>query len=472
MRNKLQGLSLLLVPALTACTLGPDYLRPPASVPEHWKEAAPSDDAIRGDWWSLFKDPDLAGLESKALAANQTLAAAVARATEAAASLRAVASQQFPDLSSNPSAVRERTYTSLTPGSDAAVNRNLFTVPFNLSYEIDVWGRVRRSIEASKATYEASLADLETVRLGITSEVAQTWFMMRHIDLERRLLEETVELRKRTLGLVETRFRNGIANELEVAQAGVELAQAESDVAGLERTRAQLEHALAQLTGEPASSVSLSAKPLDGVIPSIPVILPSALLERRPDIAQAERLMAAANARIGIAQTAYYPSLNLAALAGFESIDLSRLFHWSNRIWSMGGASSVPLFEGGRLEADVEIARAQYDQAVAAYRQRVLGAFQEVEDALASLRSLSQQAAAQDRLLKAAQQGTALAKRRYEEGLASLLELVDTQRSLLQAQRGANIIYRDRLLAGVFLLRALGGGWVPGDGRIAPRKDH
>jgi multidrug efflux system outer membrane protein len=293
----------------------------------------------------------------------------------------------------------------------------------------------------------------------VGAEVAQTWFMLRHVDLDRQLLRETVDLRQQTQDLVEVRFRNGVANQLEVAQSRIELAQAQSDAAALDRSRALLEHALAQLTGEPAPDVSFPDRRLDVAIPALPVLLPSELLERRPDVAEAERRMMAANAGVGIAKAAYFPAVNLGALLGVESTDIHRLFRRSNSVWSLGGSASAPLFQGGAIDANVDVARAQYDEAVAAYRQSVLVAFQEVEDALSSLSVLERQAAAQDQALKAAQQAVALARRRYEEGLASLLDLLDTQRSLLLAQRGASLIYRDRLLSSVLLLRTLGDGW-------------
>jgi multidrug efflux system outer membrane protein len=452
----------LLAGGLASCTLGPDYSRPPAPLPDHWKESVPADGELRGDWWVLFADPALTALVRKSLEANQTIAGAVARAFEAKALLRVASAKMYPTLELDPAAQRERAFEGFVSGTDGGVTRNLFALPLNLSYEVDLWGKVRRSVEASEATFQASIADRESIRLGVTSEVVQSWIMLRHVDLDRKLLRDTVDLRRQTLDLVQTRFRNGVANELEVSQSKIELAQAQSEAAGLERVRAELEHALAQLSGDPAPSVSFAEQPLDYRLPTVPVILPSELLERRPDIARAERQVAAANARIGQAQTAYFPSLNLAALVGFETVDLSHLFRRSNFIWSLGGSSSVPLFQGGATDATVELAKAEYVEAVAAYRQQVLVAFQEVEDALSALSALAVQAEAQADLLRAAELATTLARRRYEEGLASLLEVIDTQRSLLQARRSTNQVYRDRLLATVLLIRALGGGWTPG----------
>ena len=444
---------------LAACTVGPDYQRPPVAVPERWKEATPSDEALRGLWWKLFGDPALDALEEKAREANPGVAMAVARVAQAGAALRAAGSDRYPSLTATPSATTQRMYTGVVPGKDDAVFRDVYIAQLNLSYEIDLWGRVRRSVEAAGAAYEASRADLEVVRLGISAEVAQLWFQLRHADLDGAILREAVELRRQTLGLAEARLRNGIASELEVAEARSALAQAESDAEGIRRTRALLEHALASLTGDPAPNVTLPAQTGTVAVPAVPVALPSELLERRPDIARAERQMMAANARIGVAKAAYFPTLNLAALAGFESIEIDTLFRWDNRIWSLGASALAPIFQGGKNDARLELARAQYEEALAVYRQQTLVAFQEVEDALSSLRALARQAEAQARLVEASERAASLSRARYEQGLSSMLEVVVAQRSLLQARRGANQIHRDRLLASVLLLRALGGGW-------------
>jgi multidrug efflux system outer membrane protein len=445
--------------ALAACTVGPDYQRPAVVVPERWKEAAPSDEALRGDWWAIFRDPPLDALVNKARAANQTLAQAVARVTAAEANLRAAGADRWPSAVAAPSATRHRIYSGEVGGKDDTVNRSLFIVPFNLSYEIDLWGRVRRTVEAAGAAYEASRADMEVVRLGVAADVAQAWFALRHADLDRAILREAVELRRQTLALVESRLRNGAASELDTARARAELAQAESDAAAIERTRALIEHALAQLTGEPAPAVTIPEQALAVAVPAVPVRLPSELLERRPDVARAERQMAAANARIGIAAAAYYPTINLAALVGFQSIEIDQLFRWDNRIWSIGAAATAPIFLGGLNDARLDLARAQHEEALAAYRQQVLVAFQEVEDALAGLRALARQQEAQDRLVEASDRAAALARARYTQGLSNQLDVIDAQRTLLLARRGANQIHRDQLLTSVLLMRALGGGW-------------
>lgn len=442
-----------------SCTVGPDYQRPKVAAPDHWKEATPGDQTLRGDWWEDFRDPLLSELVRKAFQANQTMALAVGQVSEAEGSLRLAAAQQYPWLALNPSAERERIFSGLS--TDSFTTRSHFQLPLNLSYELDVWGRVRRAVESAQASYQASVADYEVVKLGVASTVAQTWITLRHVDLDRQLLRETVSLRQQTLDLVQARFRNGVASALEVAQAKIDLSQAQSDAAGLDRSRALFEHALAVLTGEPAQTFSVPDRALDIALPRLPSLLPSELLERRPDVAEAERRMMAANASIGVAISAYFPAINLTGLLGTESNDIRHMLRRNNLIWSVGGSVSAPLFQGGAVDAGVDVARAQYVQSVAAYRQTVLVAFQEVEDALSSLAILARQAQAQDDVVKSAQDATALARRRYEEGLASLLDLLDAQRSLLGAQRAANLIYRERLLSCVLLLRALGGGWQP-----------
>ena len=459
MTSRLSAGTALLV-ALGACTVGPDYHRPPVRVPDQWKEASPSDRELGADCWDRFKDARLSELIRKALGANQTIAQAAGRVAEAEALLRVAGAQQYPSVSLDPSANREKIFSGIT--SDATATRSIFRLPLSLSYEVDLWGRVRRTVEASRASYEASLADLALVKLGIASEVAQTWFMLLHVDLDRQLLRETVELRRQTRELVEKRLNNGVGSRLELAQSQVELSQAASDLEGLERTRALLEHALAQLTGEPAPEVSFPFRALDVAVPALPVLLPSALLERRPDVAEAERRMIAANAGIGAAEAAFYPTVNLGALVGATSVDVTHLFRRSNMIWGLGAAASQPLFAGGAIEGGADVAKAQYEETLAAYRQTVLVAFQEVEDALSSLTVLARQSEAQDQAVKAAREAMALARRRYEEGLASLLDLLDAQRSLIGTQRTASLIYRDRLLASVLLLRSLGGGWAAG----------
>jgi multidrug efflux system outer membrane protein len=454
--------------ALSACTVGPDYERPSAPAPESWKEAgpwkeaAPRDAIGKGTWWELFGDPILNDLEARAAAANFDLKAAVARVSQARAIARLSESEFYPTISLDPSVVRAR-FAEDRPVSPtvrpAAYTVNDFRVPLDLSYEVDLWGRVRRSVEAATAEAQASVASFETVRLTLHADVASGYFALRAIDSERSLLRRTLELRREALRLAETRLRLGVGNDLDVSRAETELTTTEAESIGLERRRAEVEHALAVLTGRPPRELSIPEKPLDVPPPAIPAGLPSELLERRPDVAEAERRLAASNAEIGIASAAYYPRLKLTALGGYESSDLSSLFSWKNSIWALGAAAAAPLFTGGSTKADVERARARYEESVAVYRQQLLLAFQEVEDGLSGLRVLAQQADAQARAVASARRTADLSKTRYAAGLVGYLEVVDAERTALQSERLATQIQGQRLVTSVFLIKALGGGW-------------
>jgi multidrug efflux system outer membrane protein len=454
--------------ALVSCTVGPDYERPSMAAPEGWKEegpwkeSAPRDAIAKGAWWELFGDPVLSELETRAAAANQDLKAAVARVSQARAIARIAESDFYPTISLDPSASRTR-YAKDRPQSPsvqpAAFTVNDFRVPLDLSYEIDVWGRVRRSVEAATSYAQASVASFETVRLTLHADVASGYFALRSIDSERGVLRRTIVLRREALRLAQTRLRLGVGNDLDVSRAETELTTTEAEWIGLERRRAELEHALALLTGRPPRELSIPEKPLDVAPPAIPAGLPSDLLERRPDVAEAERRLAASNAEIGIASAAYYPRLRLTATGGFESSDLSSLFGWKNSIWSLGAAVAAPLYTGGSTKADVERARFRYEESVALYRQQLLAAFQEVEDGLSGLRVLAEQAEAQARAVASARRTADLSNTRYTAGLVSYLEVVDSERTVLQNERLATQIQGQRLVTSVFLIKALGGGW-------------
>ncbi|HVE41940.1 MAG TPA: efflux transporter outer membrane subunit [Planctomycetota bacterium] len=457
-----------LLALLVSCTAGPDYERPSAPAPEAWKEtgpwkeAAPSDAIAKGTWWELFGDPVLNDLELRAAAANQDLKAAVARVSQARAIARLSESEFYPTISLNPSATRTK-FAEDRPVSPtvrpAGYTVNDFRVPLDLSYEVDVWGRVRRSVEAATAYAEASVASFETVRLTLHADVAASYFALRSIDSEQSLLRRTLELRREALRLAQTRLRLGVGNDLDVSRAETEVTTTEAEAIGLERRRAEIEHALAVLTGRPPRELSIPGKPLDVPPPVIPAGLPSELLERRPDVAEAERRLAASNAEIGIATAAYYPRIRLTAMGGFESSDLSSLFSWKNSIWQLGAAAAAPLFTGGSTRADVERARARYEESVAIYRQQLLVAFQEVEDGLSGLRVLAQQAEAQARAVASARRTATISNTRYTAGLVSYLEVVDAERTALQSERLATQIQGQRLVTSVFLIKALGGGW-------------
>jgi len=453
---------------LAGCTVGPDYERPAMQAPASWKEtgpwkeAAPRDAIAKGSWWEVFGDPLLNDLEKRA-SANPDLRAAVARVGQARAIARLSESDFYPTVSLDPSVDRTRFSENrrvqpqgLTKGYTA----NSFVVPLSVSYEVDLWGRVRRSVESGVALAEASVAGFETVRLTLHADIASTYFALRSIDSDRAVLRKTLDLRRESLRLAAARLRLGAGNDLDLSRAETELTTTEAEAIGLEKRRAELEHALAVLTGRSPSELSIPDSPLDLQPPAIPAGLPSDLLERRPDVSEAERRMAASNAQIGIATAAYYPNLTLTAGAGFESFELKSLFDWESRIWTLAASLAAPLYQGGRVDADVARARAQYEESVEQYRGRLLLAFQEVEDGLAGLRILSSQAEAQDHAVASSRRTADLSNARYKAGLVSYFEVVDAERTALQSERTATQIRGQRLVTSVFLIKSLGGGWA------------
>ncbi len=463
-----RGIRLLLAPLLlTGCALGPNYLNPGVEVPPayrenvHWKEASPQDQLPRGAWWRIYDDPALDALEALAAGANQDLAAAFARVNQARAIARVDAAGLLPRVDLNASAARSRTSGDFTLTGEGSTY-NSFFLPLDLSYEVDLWGRVRRSVEASRADAAASLADYQSVLLTLQTEVARNYFALRALDAEIDLLLRTLELRRENLGMVRSLFRHGQVGQLDVSRAETELAATEAETAGVRKRRAELEHALAVLVGKPAAALELASSPLDLKPPQVEAGLPSSLLERRPDVASAERRMAAASARIGVAKTAFFPAVSLTGSAGYSSTEASSLLDWDNRTWGLGPAVSLPIFEAGRNSANLRRARASYEEAVARYRQQVLVAFAEVEDALSGLRHLSDQAAAQAEAVAASRQAAELSGKRYRAGLVSYLEVVDSERTALQAERGAVQTLGERMQTGVLLIKALGGGWDDG----------
>ncbi len=450
-------------------SVGPDYVRPivnapgvyrdvPAENSAPWKTAEPADALARGQWWQLFADPVLDGLETRALAANQDLQAASARVGEAAAAAGLARSAYWPQVGLNPYIVRERTSGTID---------NLFpdplttthSLPLVASWELDLFGRVRRLNESARAEAAASVATFESVRLSLTAELAVDYFSLRALDRERALLHDTVGLRQQELDLVSARLRNGAATELDVARAETELATTEAEFAALTVRRETLQNALAVLTGEPANSFSLAVNQIEVVVPSVPAGLPSDLLERRPDIAAAERTLAAANARIGVAKAAFFPAISLTGSAGFASGDISQLFQADSRAWSIGPSLYLPIFQGGRNRANLERSRAAYDENVAVFRQSILVAFREVQDALTATRLLADQSAAQDRAAASARHAATLAQMRYDAGYVSYLEVIDAQRTSLANERAVAQLTAQRLNTSVALIKALGGGW-------------
>ncbi len=469
-RASLVALALALATGCT--TLGPDYQRPKTDVPPAykstndlgaWKAGQPLDHLAKGAWWEHFNDATLNELEQRATLANQQLKAAFARVEQARATARVSKGELEPTLESNPSFRRER-YSPNQQPSFGAITANTIRVPLDLSYEVDLWGRLKRGFESARADAQASLAALHTVQLALQGDVARNYFTLRALDAELATVVQTIALRKEQIQLVRSRIDAGVASELDVARAETELASAEAEQAGLSRQRAEFENALAVLLGEPASSFKLPALPNAQTAwqpqpPSIPAGLPSDLLERRPDVAEAERQLASANARIGVAKSASFPVLRLTGSGGFVSGDLENLFSLDSRVWSLGPSLSVPLFAGGRNQANLDRTQAAYEEAVARYRQQILVAFSEVESSLASLHHLARQAEAQSRAVASARRAAELANERYKGGIVSYLEVVDANRAALQIERATAQLTGQRLLVSVLLIKSLGGGW-------------
>lgn len=457
-------------PAFAALpSVGPNYARASADAPAAyhdaasdvaWKAAEPADATIRGEWWKLFADPTLDELETRALAANQDLRAAAARVDQARAAAGFARSAGWPQLALNPSVTRERTSTT-TDNVFPATQATTYRAPLIASWEIDLFGRVRRLSESARAEAEASAATFESVRLSLTAEVAGNYFSYRSVERELALVRDTVALRRRALELVAARLRSGSASEFDVVRAETELATAEAESASLANRHAALRHAIAVLVGEAASSFTLAAVTSSTAVnpPVVPPGLPAELLERRPDIAAAERALAAANARIGVAKAAFFPAISLTGSAGFASGDVDRLFNSDSRAWSIGPSLYLPIFQGGRNRANLERSRAAYDESVALFRQRVLVAFREVQDALTATQFLAEQSAAQERALTAARRAAALAQTRYDSGFVAYLEVIDAQRTSLAVERASAQLAALRFNTSVALIKALGGGW-------------
>jgi len=454
---------------LAGCAVGPDYQRPPPSaVPaawkagSPWKEGQPRDAEIKQNFWEIFDDPVLTGLEQEATTNSPDLRAAFERVEQSRAVVRISRADLMPVLSFDPNGNRAH-YSESRPAQPGSLvlgySANDFVLPLDLSYEVDLWGRVRRSFRAAREQAQASAAAYQNVLLSLQADVAQTYFMIRSIDLDRHVVAETIELRKKNLTLVEALHQGGADSALDVGQAQTELASAEADLVGLELQRAQLENALAVLCGQTSSSFSLAETDRLYQPPEIPIGLPADLLERRPDVAEAERSMAAASEGIGIAKAAFFPSIQLTGTAGVESAQLKDIFNWENRIWSIGPNISLPLFEGGRNRAGVERAEAAYQEAVAQYRSQVLVAFHEVEDGLVGLRLLKEQFEDQTRAVDAAKQVADLSRNRYKEGLASYFEVVLADRTALENQILAYQLNGQRIVTTILLIKALGGGW-------------
>jgi NodT family efflux transporter outer membrane factor (OMF) lipoprotein len=447
--------------ALAGCTVGPNYVRPPAPASETFKEmdgwtkAAPADQMLRGKWWEVFNDPALNKLEEQVGISNQNVLAAEAQFRQAEALVRVARSAYFPTATIGPSVSRS---FQITPGGPS-VPVTLTTLPVNASWEVDLWGRVRRQVEASSASAQASAADIESVRLSSQAQLAQDYFQLRSLDAQSVLLDQTVEAYRKTLELTQNRYDSGVAARGDVLQADTQLKTTQAQAIDVGVQRAQYEHAIALLVGKVPSDLSLPSMALDTLPPAIPVGVPSVLLERRPDIAAAERSMASANAQIGVAIAAYYPSLTLSGEAGFQSLDLLKLLTWPARIWGLGAGLSETVFEGGLRKAQTDQARAAYDAAVASYRQTVLTGFQEVEDNLAALRILEHEADVQTQAVELADQSLAVMINQYRAGTVAYLNVITAQTTVLSNKITALNILGRRMSAAVLLIEALGGGW-------------
>ena len=453
--------------SIAGCTVGPKYHRPAAEVPSaykeagDWKPAQPNDQNLGGNWWETFQDPQLNALEAQVNVSNQNLKAAEAQYTQARALLRYHRADLFPTVGANPSATRSKTSANHQPHSPTfnGVTVNDFQIPFELSYQIDVWGRVRRTVESYRDQAQASAADLAAVNLSMHSQLALFYFQARVLDAEEQLLNSTVKQYEQALELINSRFAGGIASDVEVQQAETQLETTRAQAIDVEVARAQYEHAVAVLIGKPPASFNLVPLPLTMPPPPIPVGLPSELLERRPDIAAAERLMASANAQIGVAKSAYYPLVNLAALGGFDSGSVTTLLSGPSILWSAGPSALFTIFDIGRRRATSDQAVAAYDQAVANYRQTVLTGFQQVEDNVAALRILEHEAQVQDQAVVAAQKYLQLAITRYKGGVTSYLEVTTAETAALSDELASVNILGRRMVNAVLLVQALGGGW-------------
>jgi multidrug efflux system outer membrane protein len=453
------------------CTVGPRYSRPapPAPPPDAWKtqppwqEAAPKDSIPKGAWWKVFNDSALDAYEQQLLQANQSLVAARDRLDQARSLARIATADMFPQLSADPSALRERGSGNRPLDGQAPptlpYTQNVYTVPFSLSYEADLFGRVRRNVEAANASLQSTAADLQNVQLVLTAELAADYFTLRELDAEFQVVQDSVGYQQKGLDLVKNRHEGGIASGLEVAQQAALLDSTVSQLALVQQSRAQYEHAIAVLVGQSASSLGVPVAPLRATPPPVPLGVPSDVLERRPDISTAERLMAYENAQVGIARAAFYPHVTLSGSGGWQSRDLGALLNAPSLFWSLGADALQPIVEGGRNRANLAAARAAYDQSVANYRQSVLTAFQEVEDGISNLSTLSQALATQGAAVEDARRALAIANNRYIGGVTSYLDVINAQTTLLSSERLETQLLGQQMVSSVYLVKALGGGW-------------
>ena len=461
----MKRLSTILFIALAGCAVGPDYKRPDVPVSstfkelEGWRDARPQDDLPRGQWWSVFGDAELDRLLARIEVSNQNVRAAEARVRQARSVTDQARSAFFPPINANASGVRSKAPSLSNSPSFATGAVNTWNANLATSWELDFWGKLRRTLEASDASWQASDAQLEAAKLSARASLAQAYFNLRAAESTQKLLQDTVAAYQKSLDLTQNRYNAGVAARVDVVQAEVQLKSAQAQLIDIGVDRATFEHAIAILVGDAPANFSLASAPLTLKMPSIPVGMPSTLLERRPDVAAAERNAASANAKIGIAKAAMFPSLTLSGTVGYRSSVLADLFSAPSRLWSLGAAATAPLFDAGLRRAQTDQAIAVYDEQVATYRQTVLIAFQEVEDNLATLRILDEEARIQDEVVAGARRALELTLNQYQAGVVSYLNVITAQATLLTNERAAANILNRRLTASVLLVKALGGGW-------------
>ncbi len=459
--------ALLAAAILTGCTVGPKYQRPVAPAPEAWstegpwRAAAPKDSLPKGAWWEIYNDDQLNQYEHQLLAANQSLAAAQAHLNQARSLARVASAGLFPTMTADPSVAGQR-YSANRPGSptpEPALTQSVYQVPFALNYEIDLFGRVRKTLEAANANLQSTAADLQNVQLVLSAELAADYFSLRELDAETQVVRDSISIEKKGLDLVNNRHAGGIASGLDLAQQQTLLDSTTTQLYLVQQQRSTFEHAIAVLTGNPAPSFKIPAVPLNATPPSVPLGVPSDMLERRPDVASAERLMAQQNALVGVAKTAFYPQLTISAAGGFQSISIGSLMTAPSAVWAVGGDLLQPILNGGRNRATYAATLAAYDESVANYRQSVLVAFQQVEDGLSSLNALSQAAASQTAAVTSSRRSLELSNNRYVGGVASYLDVITAQDALLNNQRLATQLLGQQMVTSVYLVKALGGAW-------------
>ena len=475
------GLLILVLALSSGCTVGPRYSRPtaPAPAPDAWKtqppweQAAPKDAIPKGSWWEIFHDSALDSYEQQLLQANQSLEAARDRLNQARSLARVASAGFFPQLSTDPNAVRERgsgnrplngARPSVIAGTAPVVppyTQNVFTIPFALDYEVDLFGRVRRNLEAANASLQSTAADLGNVQLILTAELAADYFTLRELDAEYQVVEESVGYQRKGLELVQRRHQGGIASGLEVAQQATVLDSTISQAALVEESRAQYDHAIAVLVGQPAPTFSVPVAPLKATPPPVPLGVPSEVLERRPDIATLEREVAYENAQVGLARAAFYPHITLSGSGGWQSTDVASLLNAPSVFWSLGADALEPILQGGRNRANLAATRSAYDQAVANYRQSVLTAFQEVEDGISNLSTLAKALSTQGAAVEDARRALEIANNRYVGGVTNYLDVITAQTTLLSSERLETQLLGQQMVSSVYLVKALGGGWDP-----------